>query len=242
VGFRYCDLLLAAPERAAWQCILGSAGSQPAVSSILPETPQEAVTRETLYTHEDATFSAALEARRSGQDAHAPQIQSCRAVSQRAVRMFEWRVPSDSLLDIALDYLTLGRAALYEAILEGSSLDACHSSVQHAVDGLRRAGSQDYIPLGLLTRAWLRSLTGARTGPESVQADLDEAWEIAERGPMPLFLADIHLYRAPVIRQPQLRSEQRKVSVGLPRRRSCRRPPADRDARLPTPDGGTRRR
>jgi hypothetical protein len=25
---------------------------------------------------------------------------------------------------------------------------------------------------------------------------LDEAWEIAERGPMKLFLADIHLYRA----------------------------------------------
>jgi len=25
---------------------------------------------------------------------------------------------------------------------------------------------------------------------------LDEAWEIAERGPMPLFLADIHLHRA----------------------------------------------
>ena len=51
-------------------------------------------------------------------------------------------------------------------------------------------------PLGLLTRAWLRSLTGPRTGPESAKSDLDEAWEIAERGPMPLFLADIHLYRA----------------------------------------------
>lgn len=35
-----------------------------------------------------------------------------------------------------------------------------------------------------------------RTGPESAKADLDEAWEIAERGPMPLFLTDIHLYRA----------------------------------------------
>ena len=37
---------------------------------------------------------------------------------------------------------------------------------------------------------------GSRTGPESVQSDLDEAWEIAERGPMKLFMADIHLYRA----------------------------------------------
>ena len=61
--------------------------------------------------------------------------------------------------------------------------------------GLRRAGVQD-CPLGLLTRAWLRFLTGARTGHDSAQSDLNEAWEIAERGPMPLFLADIHLLRA----------------------------------------------
>jgi len=42
----------------------------------------------------------------------------------------------------------------------------------------------------------LRFLTGARTGPESAQEDLDEAWEIAERGPMRLHMADIHLHRA----------------------------------------------
>ena len=29
-----------------------------------------------------------------------------------------------------------------------------------------------------------------------VRADLDEAWDIAERGPMRLHLADIHLHRA----------------------------------------------
>ena len=51
-------------------------------------------------------------------------------------------------------------------------------------------------PRGLLTRAWLRFLEGKRTGPESAQSDLDEAWEIAERGPMKLFMADIHLHRA----------------------------------------------
>src|SRR6185436_2379001 len=65
-----------------------------------------------------------------------------------------------------------------------------------AVSGLRRAGQQQFLPLGLFTRAWLCSLTGASTGPKSAQSDLDEAWEIAERGPMPLFMADIHLYRA----------------------------------------------
>lgn len=61
---------------------------------------------------------------------------------------------------------------------------------------LRSAGMQYFLPFGLLTRAWLRSLTGTRFGPESAQSDLDEAWEIAERSPMPLHLADIHLYRA----------------------------------------------
>ena len=65
-----------------------------------------------------------------------------------------------------------------------------------AVSGLRRASEQQYLPRALLTRAWLRSLTGADTGPESAESDLDEAWEIAERGLMKLFLADIHLYRA----------------------------------------------
>src|SRR5580704_1796184 len=75
-------------------------------------------------------------------------------------------------------------------------LDPCRESLHHAVDGLRRAGVQHDLPLGLLTRAWLRCLTGARTGPESAQGDLNEAWEIAERGPMPLHMADIHLHRA----------------------------------------------
>ena len=57
-----------------------------------------------------------------------------------------------------------------------------------------------WIPAALLPRAWLRALTGAgryqQAGPESAQADLDEAWEIATRGGMRLFQADIHLYRA----------------------------------------------
>ena len=37
----------------------------------------------------------------------------------------------------------LGRAALYEAILDSSSLDPCRSPLQHAVDGLRRSGNMD---------------------------------------------------------------------------------------------------
>ena len=90
----------------------------------------------------------------------------------------------------------MGRTALYRTILEKSEIRNPKSEIEEAVDGLRRSGRSDFLPLGLLTRAWLRFLTGARTGPESAQEDLEEAWEIAERGPMRLFMADIHLYRA----------------------------------------------
>jgi hypothetical protein len=132
----------------------------------------------------------------------------CRAVEQRATQTLKWmeadqRAP---ILTVAIDHLTLGRAALYAALLEGSvgsSQPVSESRTANArretdaaVDGLRRAGDVHLIPRGLLTRAWLRFLTGACTGPESAQEDLDEAWEIAERGPMKLFMADIHLYRA----------------------------------------------
>jgi hypothetical protein len=155
-GFRYCDLLLAVPERAAWHCML------------------------------EIT-----------QGERASVTQSCRAVARRAEQTLRWHTEDNrSPLAIALDHLTLGRAALYEAILEGSSLESCCSSLKHAIDGLRRLGTMHHLPYGLLTRAWLRSLSGASIGAESAQRDLDEASEIAERGPMPLLLADIHLHRA----------------------------------------------
>lgn len=124
----------------------------------------------------------------------------CRAVSERAAQTLKWAEHNRaSLLSIALEHLNLGRAALYAFILAPSAIENRKSAIkniQAAVAGLRRAGQQQYHPLGLLTRAWLRSLTGPCTGPDSSQSDLDEAWEIAERGPMPLFMADIHLYRA----------------------------------------------
>jgi tetratricopeptide (TPR) repeat protein len=139
----------------------------------------------------------------------------CRAVSDRAAQTLNWEegMRGVHLLDFALHHLTLGRAGLYVAIFKsrgrrGESappptpeesqrgLTSAAAELDHAVSGLRRAGTQDHLPRGLLTRAWLRSLTGPGTGPESASSDLDEAWEIAERGPMPLFLADIHLYRA----------------------------------------------
>ncbi len=96
------------------------------------------------------------------------------------------------ILDIALDQLTLGRATFYRSILEGSDPSAAKADLLATVSGFRIAGVIEFLPRGLLTRSWLHFEMG---NPEAARADLDEAQEIAERGPMPLFLADIALYR-----------------------------------------------
>jgi tetratricopeptide (TPR) repeat protein len=147
-----------------------------------------------LATSERAAWQFILQLKAQNAD-FKTLVGSCRAVSQRAAQTREWGDVAyrQSLLDIALDHLTVGRAALYQAILEKSAIRNPPSEIEEAVDALRRAGTQHIIPLGLLTLAWLRSLEGDAHG---AQADLDEAWEIAERGPMKLFVADIHLYRA----------------------------------------------
>jgi tetratricopeptide (TPR) repeat protein len=121
-------------------------------------------------------------------------LESCRNDARKTLTFAE---ENHQLLDIALDRLALGRADLYEAIfLSPRSVFEPGRELEGAVSGLRLAGQPTIVPLALLTRAWLRFLSGVRTGPESAQADLDEAWEIAERGPMNLLLADIHLHRA----------------------------------------------
>jgi hypothetical protein len=48
----------------------------------------------------------------------------------------------------------------------------------------------------LLNKTMWHSTCAARIGPDSAQTDLNEAGEIAACGPMRLFMADIHLYRA----------------------------------------------
>jgi hypothetical protein len=128
------------------------------------------------------------------------------AVSNRAMQTLKWVSEHQTgALDVAFNHLTLGRVALYSNILNfsGAELPTAIAEVDAAMESFRHASDQDVIPLGLLTRAWLRHLVGNHTGPESAQADLDEAWEIAERGPMRLFLADIHLHRARLFGRPR---------------------------------------
>jgi SEFIR domain-containing protein len=169
-GFWYCDLLLSAAERSAWQRWLNG---ETGLAGLLPAS-----------------------------------IAACDAVKERVRQWIEWRIPEDPLLDIALIELTLARAMFYKA---NSALPIPNSAFDHvaaAVDGLRASGQMAELPRGLLTRSWLRFLSGEELG---CREDLDEAWEIAERGPMPLFQADIQLYRARLFRDRDALAEARRL-------------------------------
>ena len=89
------------------------------------------------------------------------------------------------LLDIALDYLCLGRAE--EAL--GNTIEA-RSHLNQAVDGLRLAGQLDHLPRGLLARAAFFRATGAY---EDSRRDLSEVIRLAKRCEMRLFECDAHL-------------------------------------------------
>jgi tetratricopeptide (TPR) repeat protein len=147
--------------------------------------------------------------RSAGGGAVAPDVlQACEAVSRRAGQTLKWAETHEFLLDVALDHLTLSRARLYRVLLIGSPPAAAAAEIEQAVDGLRRAGSRHHLPRGLLTRAWLRSAQGDAAG---ARADLAEAQEIAERGPMPLHLADVHLYRARLFHDRAALDEARRL-------------------------------
>ena len=128
-----------------------------------------------------------------------PDADACRDVLERAKLFFEWRLPGDSLLGVALDHLSLGRAhlGLAQAAGDPASGDAASPDAEEAakhldraVDVLRQAGREDMTPFGLLARAVLRRFRGDQGG---ASADVLEAGEIAERGHMRLHECDVHL-------------------------------------------------
>ena len=96
------------------------------------------------------------------------------------------------LLDIALDHLSLGRAHFHQ---HQSELAQQH--LDRAVNDLRAAGTQQYLPLGLLARAELYRQQG---NYDHAEKDLQEVFEIAERGEMQLHLCDYYLATAKLLR------------------------------------------
>lgn len=155
-----------------------------------------------LAASERAAWQGAIPGQPESAKEAAAHHKALQVVGQRTAKTLEWleRASVDTL-SAALDRLTLARTALFTTLLTpaktgATELTQARREADAAVAGLRRAGTQHMLPRGLLTRAWLRTITGPLTGPDSAQTDLDEAWDIAERGPMRLHMADIHLYRA----------------------------------------------
>lgn len=108
---------------------------------------------------------------------------------RRATQTLKWLRDADiDLLSIALDEVTLGRAAL--AL---SDLSEAAEHLSEAVDGLRVSGNTDDVPRGLLAQAELHRHQGHF---ERARRDLCEVAKIARRGEMRLFLTDFHLESA----------------------------------------------
>ncbi|HXO68491.1 MAG TPA: hypothetical protein VN838_05970, partial [Bradyrhizobium sp.] len=124
------------------------------------------------------------------------------AVRDRAIAALYIGWQNQYLLDIALYNLILGRIHfglawrnIKRRRLKAASKDAgtCGIQLNQSIDGLRDAGTNHYIPRGLLSLAAFHRGMGNWAG---AKRDLDEVEEIAEPGPMRLNLCDLALERA----------------------------------------------
>ena len=149
-----------------------------------------------LEAVERAAWSKTMDFVGHGIDFKTHDLDVLNAVEGRAMQTLKISVSNGWLLPIALDHLTIGRVGLYSKVLGGSDYSNASTAIDTALRGLRGASTLEFTVCGLLTRAWLCQVYGNTQSLETAQADLDEAWEIAERGPMPLYMVDIHLYRA----------------------------------------------
>lgn len=189
-GFRYCDLILAPAERAAWQVVAGvydpgGVGLRQPSTGPSPTGPTK--------------IASETERLRSGvtDPGYNAEFEALAEAERRATQTLPIAERNHWLLDIALDHLTLARVALYRTLLEpvrASSFDLPHATA--ALDGLRKSGDVDVQPLALLTAALHAHLRGDAAAASRALA---EAQQIVERGPMPLYLADVHLHRARLV-------------------------------------------
>ena len=102
-------------------------------------------------------------------------------VLSRATQTLHWAESRANLLATGLDHLSLGRA------YPSNSPDST-THLNQAVDYLRRAGAQEFLPFALLARG--------------TDDDLAEVYRIASRSGMRLHLADYHLAMARRLQSP----------------------------------------
>ena len=185
-GYQYCDLLLAAAERAAWP---RGDGAQAARPRVLPAIAPGCLGGK--LPPENAAETAAL-------------LSDFGAIARRVAQTLKWGTRHGGLLDIALDHLTLGRVHLLRAVFESPNahLPSAKTSLDAALATLRQANRSDDLPRALLPCAWLHALLGEW---DTARRRLDEAYALATRGGNPqngwqggmrLHLADTLLHRA----------------------------------------------
>jgi tetratricopeptide (TPR) repeat protein len=148
-----------------------------------------------LHSRGSAAVLAALQALRLQGSA------ICEESERRITQTLEWAIACKAdLLSIALDHNNIARARMYRALcsVPKAEIYTLRSEIGAALAKLRQASQQTNIPLGLLTAA----LFAGTLGNDQAEARryLVEAQQIAERGPMPLYLADVHLHRARLFR------------------------------------------
>jgi hypothetical protein len=108
-------------------------------------------------------------------------------VERRARLARSWASRYLRILDVALADLSLGQVALFsERVADPGDPSTAHL-LASALEGLRRAGTRDFLALGLLARGELNRRAGAF---ELAGADFDEAMAIADRDGMFLLRID----------------------------------------------------
>ncbi|MCJ8269052.1 MAG: toll/interleukin-1 receptor domain-containing protein, partial [Psychrosphaera sp.] len=77
-------------------------------------------------------------------------------VIQRTEKTLGWAKSNGDLLSIALDQLSLGKAHFQKTLMQNSAeFEQAKMYLNQALTGVRKAGGQDDLPLGLLARATL---------------------------------------------------------------------------------------
>jgi hypothetical protein len=132
-----------------------------------------------------------------GHIAYGPAFAEAERLGTRALKI-DYGPPN--LLDIALGHVILARTRLYWDLLSASKSEDVNqrSSIFTALAKLREANALHHFPKALLTAALHAGTLGEQ--PDEARRYLAEAQQVAERGPMPLYLADVHLHRARLFR------------------------------------------
>lgn len=126
-----------------------------------------------------------------------PALPICDHVIERAAYSIQVsREAEIGLIGNGIALLLLARSLFYREFLESvpQVCEETESVIRKSLICLRETNELPLVQLALLTAAFYHGTLGENL--EEAERLLEEAQQIAERGPMPLYLADVHLHRA----------------------------------------------